>query len=256
MGERKVLNKFYPPDFDPAKLQKPKNPAERQDKVRMMLPFTVRCSTCGTFLHIGTKFNMRKETIQDEDYLGIPILRFFFKCSRCATEITMKTDPRNSDYVCESGASRNYDEWRDLDAAEEALKAVKKDEDEDPMKFLESKTYDSRREMEILNALDEIRQINKIQAKVDHEGVMRKIAEIRKKEAEIRDGAGKLEESPGKMIKRVDEDEADIALFRKHRRLLETEGKQRQEVSTVTSKEKERVDARPKMKVVIRKKTG
>lgn len=249
MGERKVLNKFYPPDFDPAKLQKPKNPAERQDKVRMMLPFTVRCSTCGTFLHIGTKFNMRKETIQDEDYLGISILRFFFKCSRCATEITMKTDPRNSDYVCESGASRNYDEWRDLDAAEEALKAAKQDEDEDPMKFLESKTYDSRREMEILNALDEIRQLNKVQARVDHEEVMRKITAIREKQAEGR--ADLLPEEDTKRIKRVDEDEAEIEQFRKHRRLLQSA---QQPAVTAPSSTKEPIPPRPKLKVLIRKK--
>ena len=249
MGERKVLNKFYPPDFDPAKLQKPKNPAERQDKVRMMLPFTVRCSTCGTFLHIGTKFNMRKETIQDEDYLGIPILRFFFKCSRCATEITMKTDPRNSDYVCESGASRNYDEWRDLDAAEEALKAAKKDEDEDPMKFLESKTYDSRREMEILNALDEIRQLNKIQAKVDHEDIMQKIAAIREQQIT---GGDQLE-GDVRRIKRVNEEEEDMQLFRKHQRLLQST--QLPAPMPVTAgKEREIGGIRPKVKVVIRKK--
>lgn len=248
MGERKVLNKFYPPDFDPAKLQKPKNPAERQDKVRMMLPFTVRCSTCGTFLHIGTKFNMRKETIQDEDYLGIPILRFFFKCSRCATEITMKTDPRNSDYVCESGASRNYDEWRDLDAAEEALKEAKKDEDEDPMKFLEAKTFDSRREMEILNALDEIRQLNKVQARVDHEDVMRKIAAIREKQAEGL--VGSLQEEETKRIKRVDEDEEEIEQFRKHRRMLQIA----QPSVPAPSKDTETVPARPRFKVLIRKK--
>jgi hypothetical protein len=119
----------------------------------MMLPFTVRCSTCGTFLHISTKFNMRKEYLQDELYLGIKTIRFFFKCSRCATAITMKTHPRNSDYVCESGASRNYDEWRDLDAAEQALAEAKSCENDDPMKFLEARTYESRKERTFLTHL-------------------------------------------------------------------------------------------------------
>ncbi len=114
MSERKVLCKYYPPDFDPSKLVRVKRAKEKQDNVRMMLPMSVRCDTCGNFLYIGTKFNMRKETCNDEDYLGIKIFRFYFKCARCYSEITMKTDPKNHDYVCEHGASRNYEPWRDI----------------------------------------------------------------------------------------------------------------------------------------------
>ncbi len=42
MGERKVLNKYYPPDFDPAKLPKGKQRDYNEMKVRMMLPMSVR----------------------------------------------------------------------------------------------------------------------------------------------------------------------------------------------------------------------
>jgi len=162
MAERKVLIKYYPADFDPKLLQKVHRPKDKQDNVRMMLPMSVRCNTCGNFLYIGTKFNMRKETCQDIDYLGIKIFRFYFKCTCCHSEITMRTDPKNHDYVCEQGASRNYEPLRDLAHAETILRAKKELESkEDAMKKLEHKTYDSKREMEILDALEEVRQMNK-----------------------------------------------------------------------------------------------
>ncbi|KAL4493974.1 hypothetical protein ABPG72_021991 [Tetrahymena utriculariae] len=162
MAERKVLIKYYPPDFDPSKLIKNKRPLDKQDNVRMMLPMTVRCNTCGNYLYIGTKFNMRKETVQNESYLGIRIYRFYFKCTHCYCELTFKTDPKNHDYVAEFGATRNYEASRDNEKAEEVLKKLREnDEEGNAMKFLENRTNDSRKELEILDALDEIRYNSK-----------------------------------------------------------------------------------------------
>jgi len=44
---------------------------------------------------------MRRETVWNENYLGIRIHRFYFKCTYCYAEITFKTDPKNHDYVVE-----------------------------------------------------------------------------------------------------------------------------------------------------------
>jgi DNA-directed RNA polymerase subunit RPC12/RpoP len=108
MGERKVLNKRYPPDFDPAKIPRRKQPKNQQIKVQMMLPMTIRCNACGNYIYKGTKFNSRKEVVEGGigRYLGIRIFRLYFKCSRCLAELIMKTDPQNSDYIMEAGASR------------------------------------------------------------------------------------------------------------------------------------------------------
>lgn len=55
MGERKVLNKYFPPDFDPALLPKRLGPGKLVVKVRVMLPFSCQCADCGNFIYRGTK---------------------------------------------------------------------------------------------------------------------------------------------------------------------------------------------------------
>nr|GLL24563.1 coiled-coil domain-containing protein 94 homolog [Ipomoea trifida] len=173
MGERKVLNKYYPPDFDPAKIPRRRQPKNQQMKVRMMLPMSVRCNTCGNYIYKGTKFNSRKEDAVGENYLGIQIFRFYFKCTKCSAEITYKTDPKNSDYIVESGATRNFEPWREQDEEMEKHKQ-KRDAEEmgDAMKSLENRTLDSKREMDILAALDEMKSMKSRQATVSVEAML------------------------------------------------------------------------------------
>lgn len=162
MAERKVLNKYFAPNFDPSLLVRRKHEKNKIFNVRMMLPMTMCCNTCGTYNAIATKYNMRLEKVLDENYLGIKIFRFYYKCTTCYAEHSFKTDPKNSDYVAELGATRSYDPNRDLQQAEQALKDKRVDEEEgDTMQKLVNRTYDSKREMDILEALDEVRHLNK-----------------------------------------------------------------------------------------------
>ncbi len=66
MGERKVLNKYYPPDFDPEKIPRVAKKADPRYKVRLMAPFNMRCINCGNFLYKGTKFNAMKVRVFDD----------------------------------------------------------------------------------------------------------------------------------------------------------------------------------------------
>lgn len=142
--------------------------------VRNMLPMSIRCNTCGNYLYIGTKFNMRMEICNDETYLGIKVFRFYFKCTTCYGEISFKTDPKNHDYVVETGGTRNYEPLRDAQQAGKLLKSMAKNEKEgDSMKYLESKTYDSKREMQLMEALDDIKSLNKRQAIIDPEDLLK-----------------------------------------------------------------------------------
>jgi hypothetical protein len=79
MGERKVLNKYIPPDFDPSLIPRFKRDKHKlvevrmapqavgrsntAAQVRMMIPFNMRCNTCGEFMYRGKKFNSKKEDV-------------------------------------------------------------------------------------------------------------------------------------------------------------------------------------------------
>jgi len=172
MGERKVLNKYFPPDFDPSLIPKRKCFYDEQVKVRVMLPMTVQCLTCGEYIYRGKKFNARKEKVKNEDYLGIMIFRFYVHCTACSAEIVFKTDPKNSDYTVEAGAQRNFEPWKQKDAIKAQLEKEGRISKGDAMKELENKTVDSKREMDILDALEEIKEINSRNAARSIEEIM------------------------------------------------------------------------------------
>ena len=186
MAVRKVLNKYFSPDFDHSKLIRGRRPKNKQENVRMMLPMTIRCNTCGNYMYIATKFNMRKETLQNKDYLGCRIYRFYLKCTRCSSEVTFITDPKHHDYLVEHGATRNYEPFKDVEAAEQKL-AEKRDLEEDgnAMKFLENKTHDTKRNMDILDALEEIRLDNKRRSQFSVDDLLVKFAKNKEKSNDI-----------------------------------------------------------------------
>jgi hypothetical protein len=177
MSERKVLSKYYPPDFDPAKLERRRGPKQTGPKVqtvRLMAPFSMRCTSCGEFIYKGRKFNARKETTE-EKYYAITIFRFYIRCTRCSAEITFKTDPKHMDYECEKGAKRNFEVWREAKLAEETeeemLDRMEREEAErDAMKDLEKKTVDAKTEMAVADALDDVRMRNAARERKDREG--------------------------------------------------------------------------------------
>lgn len=205
MSERKVLNKYFPPDFDPSLIPRRKVPKNSQQVVRLMAPFSMRCNTCGEYIYKGKKFNARKETVEGEDYFGIKIFRFYIKCTLCSAEITFKTDPKNTDYAAEHGASRNFEPWRDEAAEEEEDRLAKLEEEENnPMKQLENRTQDSKREMEILDALQDIRARN---ARIERAGQNQEVDLLKRLEVEEVDPDDeeqkKLDEEDEKLVRAV-----------------------------------------------------
>lgn len=177
MADRKSLNHYYPPDFDPSKIPRRRLPKDAQQTVRLMAPYSMRCNTCSEYIYKGKKFNARKELVVGTDYMGIKIFRFYIKCTQCSAEITFKTDPKNADYEAEHGATRNFVPTKEVEELddEERLKRKEEEREGDPMKKLEERTMDSRREMEILDALQDIRTRNARLERVDAEAVLAKV---------------------------------------------------------------------------------
>ncbi|CAF3620819.1 unnamed protein product [Fusarium graminearum] len=185
MSERKVLQKYYPPDFDPSALTRRrgnKDAGPKTQKVRIMAPFSLRCSMCGTFIYKGRKFNSTKEIRPEEKYLNVQIIRLIFRCTACPNPIVLKTDPKNNDYAVVSGAVRNNEPWRNREAEneddEQRLNRLEREEAEaageeekNAMEELEAKNMDAQREMAAADALDEIRHRNARINRSEKEGV-------------------------------------------------------------------------------------
>ena len=99
------MNEYYPPDYDPEKLPRLKTlknwsgqggqGRDRIMEIRTMLPWNIRCNTCGHYMYRGTKFNSRVEAATDyPKYLEyITIRRFYIRCLNCVSNITFITDP-------------------------------------------------------------------------------------------------------------------------------------------------------------------
>ncbi len=158
-----MLNKYIPADFDPKLVPRGSKPKDDLIPVRMMLPFTVQCSTCSSFMYRGRKFNSKKEPVKGSEgkYLGIQRWRFYIKCTACSRPLTFLTDPKNGDYEMESGGTRTYEVHKDKKRVmAEAEAEDAQTEKIDPMKALENRVLASQKEMADLDNLDEIKAMN------------------------------------------------------------------------------------------------
>lgn len=144
MADRRAVNKYYPPDWDPSKgsinTYKKAHPlrdrARLIDKgilvVRFEMPFSVWCSECDNLIGAGVRFNAEKSKVGS--YYTTPVYQFIMKCHLCGNRLELHTDPAKFDYIVKKGARRQArmcdkpDEAGSLilnvDSAEEAKRRV------------------------------------------------------------------------------------------------------------------------------------
>lgn len=227
-----VLNKYYPPDFDPSKVPKSKEKRNATFEIRLMAPCNMRCTTCGEYIYKGRKFNARKEDVDDMNYLGLRIYRFYIKCTACVSEICFRTDPASTDYVIEAGATRNFEALRKAEEIAEKEENARKEElENNPMKLLEERTTQSKNEMEIAESLDELRELNRRTVAIDYDTMFAKFDQERqaaqieeeKKDEEFVKSIFSKSADTGDKIKRLqensDEDDEDDKVPKKVSRL-------------------------------------
>ena len=95
---------------------------------------------------------------------------------------------RNTDYVAEHGIQRNFEPWRDKgpedgkDDDDDRLAQLEQEQadNDDPMAALESKAIDSKREMDILDALAELKsrssRIDRAGRSIDGDRVLERVS--------------------------------------------------------------------------------
>ena len=128
MAERKSVNKYYPPDWDPSKgslnTYHGSHPLrERASRlrshgilvVRFEMPFAVHCTACHAMIDKGVRFNADKQRVGN--YFSTPLFSFTMRCPLCANQIRVDTDPKARDYALVEGARRK--EVADVERAEE-----------------------------------------------------------------------------------------------------------------------------------------
>uniref|UniRef100_A0A914YPJ7 Splicing factor YJU2 n=1 Tax=Panagrolaimus superbus TaxID=310955 RepID=A0A914YPJ7_9BILA len=220
--ERKVFQKYYPPDYDPSKLPKAKGVKNRQFVQRVMAPYNMQCNTCHEYIYKGKKFNMRRETAEGENYLGLRLFRFYFRCPNCLAEISFKTDLENCDYQQEHGATRLFDAFKHYQEQAKKDEAEEEAEKADAMKMLEKRTKMSKKEMQAVGELEEIQELNRRNEGIDARDFVLDdkqkalfIAEKQRIEAEkdeelIRQMFFKTR-ADGHIIRRIEDDEDELS---------------------------------------------
>lgn len=154
-----MVNKYYPPDYDPSKVPRVKRKSKQND-VRIMAPFNLKCNTCGNYIANATKFNAKKEAVEDESYNKLIIFRFYIKCPRCMATIIFRTNPKQQNYEIEHGATENFMALKMAERqAQEEAKAEEEEEKINPMKQLENRTKASRQQMEATEQIQHLRSI-------------------------------------------------------------------------------------------------
>ena len=173
MGERKGVNKYYPPDFDykkhgsldryhnthPLRERARKLKSEGILIIRFEMPYNIWCNGCNKHIGMGVRYNAEKKKVGN--YYSTAIYKFRMKCHLCEQHFEIQTDPANCEYVILSGARRKEERW-DAKANEQIEMTEYKDKQQlmtNPMFKLEHTVKDKKKLHTVIPTLNEIQDL-------------------------------------------------------------------------------------------------
>ncbi|XP_075903738.1 putative splicing factor YJU2B [Nelusetta ayraudi] len=175
MGERKGTNKYYPPDFDPAKhgslngYHKTHALRERARKlsqgiliIRFEMPYNIWCDGCKNHIGMGVRYNAEKKKVGN--YYSTAIYRFRMKCHLCVNYIEMQTDPATCDYVIVSGAQRKEERW-DMAENEQILTTERMEKEKLETDAMFKLDHGGKDKEKLTNALPSLTMIQEYQSR-------------------------------------------------------------------------------------------
>ncbi|XP_062979133.1 probable splicing factor YJU2B [Elgaria multicarinata webbii] len=253
MGERKGVNKYYPPDFDPAKhgsLNKYRNSHPLRERARKLsqgiliirfeMPYNIWCDGCQNHIGMGVRYNAEKKKVGN--YYTTPIYRFRMKCHLCPNHIEMQTDPASCDYVIVSGARRKEERW-DVEANEQIVATAHEEKQKletDAMYRLE---HGSKDQSKLQRALPTLQNIQEAQSAWKDDFALnsllrRKFREEKKvlQEEEEKDLALQTKANLSIPLVRESDEDRHLAALLKYQSLGSYENKQKQKRNEIVER--------------------
>ena len=154
MADRKAVNKYYPPEWEPKhgsinkfRGQHPlRERARKLDQgiliVRFEMPFNVWCGHCDEHIGKGVRYNAEKK--QAGNYFSTKIWSFRMKCHLCSGWMEIHTDPENRNYKMVSGVAQKTETWTPDDGSMTLPSVGESTVPADPFARLEHQTEDKR----------------------------------------------------------------------------------------------------------------
>ncbi|XP_054155059.1 coiled-coil domain-containing protein 130 homolog [Oppia nitens] len=173
MAERKATNKYYPPDWTPAKgsINKFRGSHPLRDRARKLhegiliirfeMPFNIWCNGCNN--HIGQSVRYNAQKSKTGMYYTTPIYKFRMKCHLCDNHFEFQTDPKNLDYAILNGARRQELRWdaKDNEQIVAEDKEVIKKLATDSMFKLEHEVEDKQKAKDVEPAIEQLESLQK-----------------------------------------------------------------------------------------------
>ncbi|POW15782.1 hypothetical protein PSHT_07059 [Puccinia striiformis] len=165
------FNRYFPPDFDPKTHDTLNNyhgkhalgdRARKIDKgiliTRFELPFNIWCGSCEAHIGMGVRYNAEKKKIGM--YYTTPIYSFRCKCHLCGNWFEIRTDPKNTCYVVESGARQKHEEWDQEENGGIVLTHKEDGEPLDPFAQVDKKNSDKITALQSKDRLEELQEFS------------------------------------------------------------------------------------------------